>query len=73
MSYGIWHVVDAVEAAGSDAPVVISLGLVAGAVLLSGLAGVFVFAPLRRRTGAVYAPALVHAALNLSGTVLAGP
>jgi membrane protease YdiL (CAAX protease family) len=72
VTFGAWHVVDALEAAGTDAPMLGSLALVAGVVLVTSLAGALVFAPLRRRTGAVYAPALVHAALNLSGTLLVG-
>jgi membrane protease YdiL (CAAX protease family) len=68
-TFGAWHIVDAFEAAGTGAPMIGSLALVAGVVLVTGLAGALLFAPLRRRTGAVYAPALVHAALNLSGTL----
>jgi hypothetical protein len=71
-TFGAWHLVDGFEAAGAGWPVAGSLALAAGIGVVTGLAGALLFAPLRRRTGAVYAPALLHAALNLAGTLLTG-
>lgn len=57
-AFGLWHMAPA-RAAGDSIP---------GTVVLTALSGL-VFDELRRRSGSVLAPALLHLAVNLGGAV----
>ncbi|WP_176224972.1 CPBP family intramembrane glutamic endopeptidase [Rhodococcus sp. 1168] len=61
MFFGLWHIHPARTAGDS----------VVGTVIGTAAAGV-VFSFLRRRSGSVLAPALMHLSVNVSGAVLAG-
>lgn len=61
VAFGLWHVVPA-RRAGDSVP---------GTVVLTALSGV-VFDELRRRTGSVVAPMLLHLAINAGGAVAVG-
>ncbi|WP_277371742.1 CPBP family intramembrane glutamic endopeptidase [Rhodococcus rhodochrous] len=61
VAFGLWHVVPA-RHAGDSVP---------GTVVLTALSGV-VFDELRRRTGSVVAPMLLHLAINAGGAVAVG-
>ncbi|MGA4690584.1 lysostaphin resistance A-like protein [Rhodococcus sp. AB351] len=61
VAFGLWHVVPA-RHAGDSVP---------GTVALTALSGV-VFDELRRRTGSVVAPMLLHLAINAGGAVAVG-
>jgi len=72
--FGVWHVLptlDALEANQLAAAAPSRLAAVAGAVVLTGLAGV-VFCALRLRSGSLVAPAVVHLATNSLGVLAAG-
>jgi membrane protease YdiL (CAAX protease family) len=72
--FGAWHVLPALDAWSANAQAgsrrVPAVGVVAGNVVATSAAGV-AFAWLRRRSGSVLAPAIVHAALNGAGYVAA--
>ncbi|WP_016935585.1 CPBP family intramembrane glutamic endopeptidase [Rhodococcus sp. R1101] len=61
VAFGLWHVVPA-RHAGDSVP---------GTVVLTALSGI-VFDELRRRTGSVLAPMLLHLAINAGGAVAVG-
>lgn len=61
MFFGLWHIHPARTAGDS----------VVGTVIFTAAAGVM-FSWLRRRSGSVLAPALMHLSVNVSGAVLAG-
>ncbi|WP_213932328.1 CPBP family intramembrane glutamic endopeptidase [Rhodococcus sp. B50] len=61
VAFGLWHVVPA-RHAGDSVP---------GTVVLTALSGM-VFDELRRRTGSVLAPMLLHWAINAGGAVAVG-
>ncbi|WP_052227414.1 CPBP family intramembrane glutamic endopeptidase [Rhodococcus sp. Chr-9] len=61
VAFGLWHVAPA-RHAGDSVP---------GTVALTALSGV-VFDELRRRTGSVVAPMLLHLAINAGGAVAVG-
>lgn len=61
VAFGLWHVAPA-RAAGDSIP---------GTVVLTALSGV-VFDELRRRSGSVLAPALLHLAVNVGGAAAVG-
>jgi membrane protease YdiL (CAAX protease family) len=71
--FGLWHVPPALDALGASGVADVAgggpvgrWGAVTGTVAATSVAGV-VFAELRRRSGSVVAPALVHGALNVTG------
>lgn len=70
VAFGLWHVGDGWADAASDAGTIGRLAVVGAVIGVTGIAGVLVFAPLRRVTGAIYASAIAHAAFNLTGTLL---
>ena len=61
VAFGLWHIAPA-RHAGDSVP---------GTVVLTALSGV-VFDELRRRTGSVVAPMLLHLAINAGGAVAVG-
>jgi len=71
--FGLWHVLPSLTMARSN-PVAArgTVALtVAGSVVATGVAG-YVFCELRRRSGSLAAPALVHWAINGLGVLAAG-
>jgi len=75
-AFGLWHlptafvVLDTNDALdGASGSVLGTLAVVGGIVVATGIAGLL-FAELRRRSGSLLAPALVHWTTNAGGTVV---
>jgi membrane protease YdiL (CAAX protease family) len=68
--FGLWHVLPTLETLGPEATPRRRAGLVAGVVTVTGAAGA-AFAGLRLRSRSVLAPAVAHAALNVSALLAA--
>ena len=73
LAFGLWHIVptlDALHANSPEASIVARSAAVAGAVLVTGLAGVALIW-FKERTRTLAAPLAFHACLNSSATVAA--
>ena len=70
--FGLWHVLPALDSIAANAPdrdaPADSLSTVAGTVMTTAAAGA-AFAWLRRRSGSILAPAILHAAMNAGGFI----
>ena len=70
ISFGLWHLGDALKDVKADWSWVPTLLLVAVTVLATTIASRFVLIPLRIRTQSLAAPVLVHFSANAPGIVL---
>jgi membrane protease YdiL (CAAX protease family) len=71
LSFGLWHVGDAIQqAVDGDWSWVATLLAVGGTVMITTLGSRFVLVPLRVRTQTLAAPVLVHFSTNASGVIL---
>jgi len=69
LAFGCWHVADGWRD-GAGEPLVLRLLVVAGVVAATTAASWWVLEPLRRRSGSIVGPWLLHAAVNSSLIVL---
>jgi uncharacterized protein len=64
VAFGLWHLGAEAERLGVSSVWSLSWAVLPG-ILATGLASAFVLCPLRRRTGDLAAPVVVHAAINV--------